>query len=224
MRPRAAPRRWACSERVRFDLPDYREVDRPVRPHRLGRHVRARRPRATTTTSSTPAAAAHRRRRDAAARDRPHRTAQRHQPLDRHVHLPRRLHARRCPRSLPAVERGGLIVTDIEMLRLHYAETLRAWRERFLARRERGRGGCSTSASAGCGSTTWPVRSAPSATRRSWSSSCRSPSGRRPRRLTRDYIAVAEDELRRREAELPPRLTPALSVAEARPRRAPARP
>jgi cyclopropane-fatty-acyl-phospholipid synthase len=35
---------------------------------------------------------------------------------------------------LPAVERSGLFVTDIEILRLHYAETLRAWRERFLAR------------------------------------------------------------------------------------------
>ena len=37
---------------------------------------------------------------------------------------------------LPAIERAGLCVTDIEILRLHYAETLRAWRERFLARRE----------------------------------------------------------------------------------------
>jgi cyclopropane-fatty-acyl-phospholipid synthase len=37
---------------------------------------------------------------------------------------------------LPAVERAGLLVTDIEILRLHYAETLRAWRERFLAHRE----------------------------------------------------------------------------------------
>ncbi|MBN9280493.1 MAG: class I SAM-dependent methyltransferase, partial [Hyphomicrobium sp.] len=34
----------------------------------------------------------------------------------------------------PAIERSGLIVTDIEILRLHYAETLRAWRDRFLAR------------------------------------------------------------------------------------------
>ena len=34
---------------------------------------------------------------------------------------------------LPAIERSGLIVTDIEILRLHYAETLKAWRERFLA-------------------------------------------------------------------------------------------
>ena len=33
---------------------------------------------------------------------------------------------------VPAVARAGLIVADIEVLRLHYAETLRAWRERFL--------------------------------------------------------------------------------------------
>jgi cyclopropane-fatty-acyl-phospholipid synthase len=31
---------------------------------------------------------------------------------------------------------AGLLVTDIEILRLHYAETLKAWRERFLAHRE----------------------------------------------------------------------------------------
>jgi cyclopropane-fatty-acyl-phospholipid synthase len=37
---------------------------------------------------------------------------------------------------LPAVERAGLLVTDIEILRMHYAETLQAWRERFLAHRE----------------------------------------------------------------------------------------
>jgi cyclopropane-fatty-acyl-phospholipid synthase len=38
--------------------------------------------------------------------------------------------------ALRAVERSGLLVTDIEILRLHYAETLRHWRERFLAHRE----------------------------------------------------------------------------------------
>jgi cyclopropane-fatty-acyl-phospholipid synthase len=37
---------------------------------------------------------------------------------------------------LPAIERAGLLVDDIEILRLHYAETLKIWRERFLARRE----------------------------------------------------------------------------------------
>jgi cyclopropane-fatty-acyl-phospholipid synthase len=36
---------------------------------------------------------------------------------------------------LKAVERSGLIVTDIEVLRLHYAQTLRAWRSNFMARR-----------------------------------------------------------------------------------------
>ncbi|MCO6392778.1 methyltransferase domain-containing protein [Aliihoeflea aestuarii] len=38
---------------------------------------------------------------------------------------------------LPAIERSGLMVTDVEILRLHYAETLRHWRERFAANRER---------------------------------------------------------------------------------------
>jgi cyclopropane-fatty-acyl-phospholipid synthase len=36
---------------------------------------------------------------------------------------------------LPAVEQAGLLVTDVEILRLHYAETLKAWRERFHAHR-----------------------------------------------------------------------------------------
>jgi cyclopropane-fatty-acyl-phospholipid synthase len=36
---------------------------------------------------------------------------------------------------VPAIERAGLFVTDIEVLRLHYAETLKNWRERFLAHR-----------------------------------------------------------------------------------------
>jgi cyclopropane-fatty-acyl-phospholipid synthase len=37
---------------------------------------------------------------------------------------------------MPAIERAGLLVCDIEVLRLHYAETLKAWRERFMVRRE----------------------------------------------------------------------------------------
>ena len=35
----------------------------------------------------------------------------------------------------PAIERAGLVICDIEVLRLHYAQTLRIWRERFMARR-----------------------------------------------------------------------------------------
>jgi cyclopropane-fatty-acyl-phospholipid synthase len=37
---------------------------------------------------------------------------------------------------LKVIERTGFLVTDIEILRLHYADTLKAWRERFLARRD----------------------------------------------------------------------------------------
>ncbi|MCE9651074.1 MAG: cyclopropane-fatty-acyl-phospholipid synthase family protein [Parvibaculum sp.] len=35
-----------------------------------------------------------------------------------------------------AVEKTSLLMTDIEVLRLHYAETLREWRRRFMARRD----------------------------------------------------------------------------------------
>lgn len=44
-----------------------------------------------------------------------------------------------CPalsEVLPHVEQSGLIATDIEVLRLHYAETLRNWRRRFTANRD----------------------------------------------------------------------------------------
>lgn len=36
---------------------------------------------------------------------------------------------------LPAIEQSGLIVTDIEILRLHYADTLAAWRQKFISHR-----------------------------------------------------------------------------------------
>ena len=44
-----------------------------------------------------------------------------------------------CPalsEVLPAIEKVGLVTTDIEILRLHYAETLRHWRRRFSANRD----------------------------------------------------------------------------------------
>jgi cyclopropane-fatty-acyl-phospholipid synthase len=37
---------------------------------------------------------------------------------------------------LPAVERCGMWITDVEILRLHYAETLREWHRRFQAHRD----------------------------------------------------------------------------------------
>jgi cyclopropane-fatty-acyl-phospholipid synthase len=38
---------------------------------------------------------------------------------------------------VPAIERSGLIVTDVECLRLHYAATLAEWRRRFMANRDK---------------------------------------------------------------------------------------
>ncbi|MGH6981691.1 MAG: class I SAM-dependent methyltransferase, partial [Stellaceae bacterium] len=38
---------------------------------------------------------------------------------------------------VPVVERVGMWITDIEILRLHYAETLKEWRARFAANRDR---------------------------------------------------------------------------------------
>src|SRR5271165_1014626 len=38
---------------------------------------------------------------------------------------------------VPAVERSKLWVTDVEILRLHYAETLKSWRRRFERNRDR---------------------------------------------------------------------------------------
>ena len=38
---------------------------------------------------------------------------------------------------VPVIERARLWITDIEVLRLHYAETLKAWRRRFLAQRDK---------------------------------------------------------------------------------------
>lgn len=36
----------------------------------------------------------------------------------------------------PAIERSGLYITDIEILRMHYAKTLDLWRKNFMANRE----------------------------------------------------------------------------------------
>jgi len=37
---------------------------------------------------------------------------------------------------IPHIERSGLIIADVEILRLHYAATLREWRRRFMAQRD----------------------------------------------------------------------------------------
>ena len=41
---------------------------------------------------------------------------------------------------VPVIEKSGLIITDIEVLRLHYAKTLAAWRRNFEAAWEKAAG------------------------------------------------------------------------------------
>ena len=95
------------ADRVRFRLQDYREVDGHVRQHRLGRHVRARRPAAVPDLLPAPS------RRllapdgvDAAARDG---AARRRRPTtsrsSRSTSSPAAT-SRRSPRCCPAVERS----------------------------------------------------------------------------------------------------------------------
>jgi len=38
--------------------------------------------------------------------------------------------------TMPAIEKSGLMITDLETLRLHYAQTLRLWRQRFARHRD----------------------------------------------------------------------------------------
>ena len=106
---------------------------------------------------------------------------------------------------LPAIERAGLLVTDIEILRLHYAETLRAWRERFVANWDKAakiagerfcrmwefyRAGSETSFRVD-GHMVFQIQLAKRQTAVP---------------LTRDYIGEREDALRRREAAARPML------------------
>jgi cyclopropane-fatty-acyl-phospholipid synthase len=38
---------------------------------------------------------------------------------------------------VPAIEKAGLVITDVEILRLHYADTLKHWGQRFAANRDK---------------------------------------------------------------------------------------
>ena len=67
---------------------------RPVRPHRVGRHVRTCRRRLLRDLFQALRRASHRRRRHGAAFDRPLGRTRRHQSLDHEIHLPGRLHPR----------------------------------------------------------------------------------------------------------------------------------
>jgi cyclopropane-fatty-acyl-phospholipid synthase len=45
-------------------------------------------------------------------------------------------HAPALSEIVPFIERSGFMISDIEVLRIHYADTLRHWRNRFLANRD----------------------------------------------------------------------------------------
>ncbi|MFG1242500.1 cyclopropane-fatty-acyl-phospholipid synthase family protein [Xanthobacter sp. V7C-4] len=100
---------------------------------------------------------------------------------------------------LPHIERAGLVVTDVELLRLHYAETLKAWRQRFLARREEA---ARLTDERFCRMWEFYLASSEMAFRHQGLNVFQIQLARRQQSvpLTRDYVAAAEDRLRRAEA------------------------
>jgi cyclopropane-fatty-acyl-phospholipid synthase len=106
---------------------------------------------------------------------------------------------------LPHIERAGLVVTDVELLRLHYAETLRAWRERFRARWEEA---VRLTDERFCRMWEFYLAASEMAFRYQGLNVFQIQLARRQDAvpLTRGYIAEAEAALRRREAEICPPL------------------
>ena len=151
----AARRRKEPGRRGRIPHAGLSRHRRNVRPHRLGRHVRARRPRLLRRVLPQMRRAAGRRRRDAAAFDRPLRGAQRHQSLDRQVHLPRRLYPGAVGGAAGDRARGpaGHRHRDpAAALRRDAAKPGATASSRTATRPS----GSTTSASCGCGSSIWP--------------------------------------------------------------------
>ncbi len=102
---------------------------------------------------------------------------------------------------MPAIERAGLMLTDVEVLRLHYAETLSAWRARFLAHRDKA---AALYDERFCRMWEWYLASAEAAFRYEDAVVFQLQLTHRndvvP--LTRDYIAEAEARLRRAEEDV----------------------
>jgi len=121
-----------------------------------------------------------------------------HQSMGRETYFSRRLYAR-LSEIMPSIERTGLFVTDVEILRLHYAETLKAWHERFQARRRRLRPAAGL-ASAACGSSILPGANARSGARDLSFSQIQLSKKLETVPVTRDYIGHIEAYLRKRDA------------------------
>ena len=110
------------SDHVKFELIDYRHARRHVRPHRLGRHVRACRRRALRRVLRQVPRAAEARRRDAAAHDRQARRRAERRPIPSPTNISSpAIICRRSAQMCAASEKVRLIASDVEILRLHYA-------------------------------------------------------------------------------------------------------
>ena len=126
---RAAAEAAACEFRVQGLSESLREI----RLHRLGRHVRACRQTELRHVLSEC--------RDLLTDNGVmllHTVGRWDGPADTNAWVWRPLSRRLTPalsELTPAIEGSGLIISDIEVLRIHYAETLRAWRNNFLANR-----------------------------------------------------------------------------------------
>jgi cyclopropane-fatty-acyl-phospholipid synthase len=102
---------------------------------------------------------------------------------------------------VPAIERSGLIVTDVEVLRLHYAATLAEWRRRFMANREEAR---ALYDERFCRMWEFYLAACEAAFRYQGVAVFQVQCARRQDAvpLTRDYIAERQHDLRMREAQL----------------------
>jgi cyclopropane-fatty-acyl-phospholipid synthase len=104
---------------------------------------------------------------------------------------------------IPHIERAGLMVVDIEVLRLHYAKTLQAWADRFQANREKAKAMYDERF---CRMWEFYLRGARYVFLYEhhvvWQIQLVKDIYALPR-ITRDYIAAREDELRQRESPAP---------------------
>ena len=190
------------ADRVDFRLQDYRDVsetfDRIVSVG-MFEHVGVAGYDEFFTDVRRPAQG---RRGDAAPRHRPQLCSRRTNPWIRKYIFPGG-YIPSLSEVLPAIERAGLCVTDIEILRLHYADTLRAWRERFMARRDEAQGYRRRALLPDVGVLSRRLRDLVPR-RRLHGFQIQIARRQETVPLTRDYLAEREDALRRREARPAP--------------------
>ena len=146
------------ADRVKFELIDYRDVDRPLRPDRLGRHVRACRPAAFPHLLPQDAASCCRRRRRCCST----RSAGWAGPgttdrfMQKYIFPGGYLPA--LSETVAASEQERLIMADCETLRLPLSSTRSAhWYDRVEAQRDEIVAPATTSASTGSGCSTSPA-------------------------------------------------------------------